>query len=702
MINLQYPNDPIEAQAPLWIFKIMRERPMPPLHRLRNIGIISHIDAGKTTVTERILYYTGVSHRLGEVHDGEAIMDWMPQERERGITITAAATTCVWHQHHITIIDTPGHVDFAIEVERSLRVLDGAVAIFAAVEGVQPQSESVWRQADRYGVPRLAFINKMDRLGADYERVIDEIRDKLAATPLLLQLPWGTEEHFRGVIDLVEMQSLLWHGDDLGMTPEIGKIPAALEAAAQAQREVLIETVAEHDDALLEQYLASEPVAAEQLRTAVRQATLAGAIVPVLLGSSLRNKGIQPLLDAVVAYLPSPADVPPMMGIDPRDGTEVSRTNNVREPLAALAFKVALDQGRRLTYLRLYSGRLQPGAAVLNSRTGTTERAARILRMFANKRERLDQASAGEIVAVAGFKDTTTGDTICDVSQPLQFEAMSIPEPVVTLAVEPMTTADQSKLAFALDKLLGEDPTLHMTFDDERGQTVLSGMGELHLEVLIRRLKDEFNLEVNVGNPQVVYRESIRGEAEVHDQFEREIAGKIQSAEATLAVQPAPQGSGIHFISEVAEGEVPLGIVEAVQQGVRDAASSGVVQGYPLVDVNVILRRVVYRSEDSTPLAFSILGGQLLRRALEAAQPILLEPLMRLEVLVPEAFVGNVIGGLQMRRGIIEGVDTQGQLQMLTALVPLAAMFGYTTELRSSSQGRGTFTMDFARYAPVP
>ncbi len=675
---------------------------MPPLHRLRNIGIISHIDAGKTTVTERILYYTGRSHKLGEVHDGEAVMDWMPQERERGITITAAATTCVWDQHHITIIDTPGHVDFAIEVERSLRVLDGAVAIFAAVEGVQPQSESVWRQADRYGVPRLAFINKMDRLGAEHERVLDEMRDKLAATPLLLQLPWGTEEHFRGVIDLIEMQSLLWRGDDLGMTPEMGEIPAELEAAAQAQREVLVETLAEHDEALLELYVAGEPVAAAQLRTAVRQAAIAGAVVPVLLGSSLRNKGIQPLLDAVVAYLPSPADVPPMVGLDPRDGTEVARANNAKEPLAALAFKVALDQGRRLTYLRLYAGRLEPGAAVFNARTGTTERAARVLRMFANKRERLDQASAGDIVAVAGFKDATTGDTICDTSQPLQFESLTIPEPVVTLAVEPMTTADQSKLAFALEKLLAEDPTLQMAFDDERGQTVLSGMGELHLEVLIRRLKDEFNLEVNVGNPQVVYRESIQGTAEVRDQFEREIASKIQFAEAILAVEPAPNGSGIHFHSEVPEDEVPLDIVEAVQQGVRDAASSGVVQGYPLVDVNVTLRQVTYRSEDSTPLAFSILGGQLLRRALASAQPVLLEPLMRLEVLVPEAFVGNVIGNLQTRRGMIESVDTQGPLQMLTALVPLAAMFGYTTELRSASQGRGTFTMDFARYAPAP
>jgi elongation factor G len=675
---------------------------MPPLHRLRNIGIISHIDAGKTTVTERILYYTGVSHKLGEVHDGEAVMDWMPQERARGITITAAATTCVWQQHHITIIDTPGHVDFAIEVERSLRVLDGAVAIFAAVEGVQPQSESVWRQADRYHVPRLAFINKMDRLGADHARVIDEIRDKLAAIPLVLQLPWGTEEHFRGVIDLVEMRSLLWRGDDSGMTPEIGEIPAELEADAQAQREVLIETLAEYDEALLEQYVSGEPVATEQLRRAVRQGTVTGAVVPVLLGSSLRNKGIQPLLDAVVAYLPSPADVSPMIGIDPRDGSEVPRTNDVKEPLAALAFKVALDQGRRLTYLRLYAGRLEPGAAVLNSRTGTTERAARVLRMFANKRERLSQAGAGEIVAVAGFKETTTGDTICDASQPLQFESIDIPEAVVTLAVEPMTTADQSKLAFALEKLLGEDPTLHMTFDEERGQTVLSGMGELHLEVLIRRLKDEFNLEVNVGNPQVVYRESIQGEAEVHDRFEREIAGNIQFAEATLAVQPAPNGSGIQFTSEVPEAEVPRSIVEAVQQGVQDAASSGVLQGYPLVDVKVTLRHLTYRSEDSTPLAFSILGGQLLRRALEAAKPILLEPLMRLEVLVPEAFVGNVIGTLQTRRGIIEGVDTQGPLQILTALVPLSALFGYTTELRSSSQGRGTFTMDFARYAPVP
>lgn len=675
---------------------------MPPLNRLRNIGIISHIDAGKTTVTERILFYTGRSHKLGEVHDGEAVMDWMPQERERGITITAAATTCLWNDHHITIIDTPGHVDFAIEVERSLRVLDGAVAIFAAVEGVQPQSESVWRQADRYGVPRLAFINKMDRLGADHERVIEEIRDKLAATPLVLQLPLGTEEHFRGVIDLIDMQSLLWQGDDLGMTPEIGAVPAELEAAAQAQRDILVEAVAEYDDALLEQYFSGESVTAEQLRAAVRQATLTGAVVPVLLGSSLRNKGIQPLLDAVVAYLPSPADAPPMMGLDPSDGSEVVRANHAKEPLAALAFKIALDQGRRLTYLRLYGGRLEPGAAVLNTRTGTTERAARVLRMFANKRERLDQASAGDIVAVAGLKDTTTGDTICDAAHPLQFESMVIPEPVVTLAVEPMTMADQSKLAFALEKLLAEDPTLQMTFDEEREQTVLSGMGELHLEVLIRRLKDEFSLEVNVGKPQVVYRESILGEAEVADRFEREIAGKVQFAEAALLVRPAPNGSGIHFKSEISDEAAPSEIVEAVQQGVRDAASSGVVQGYPLVDVDVVLRRVTYRSEDSTPLAFSILGGQLLRRALEAAQPVLLEPLMRLEVLVTEAFVGNVISSLQTRRGIIEGVEAQEPWQMLTAVVPLATMFGYTTELRSSSQGRGTFTMDFARYAPVP
>lgn len=675
---------------------------MPPLQRLRNIGIISHIDAGKTTVTERILYYTGRSHKMGEVHDGEAIMDWMPQERERGITISAAATTCLWQQHQITIIDTPGHVDFAIEVERSLRVLDGAIAIFAAVEGVQPQSESVWHQADRYHVPRLAFVNKMDRLGADYQRVLQEMREKLGAKPLLLQLPLGTEETFRGVIDLIEMQCIVWHEEDLGMAPEVGPLPTEREAAAQAQRDALLETVAECDDELLEQYLAGEPLAPARIRAAVRQATLSGALVPVLLGSGLRNKGIQPLLDAVVWYLPAPTEVPPTVGVDPRDASAVARHNDVKEPLAALAFKVAMDQGRRLTYLRLYSGHLEPGTAVYNTRTCAQERAARLLRMYANKRERLEHASAGEIVAVTGLKETSTGDTLCDAEHPLRFETIPFPEPVLTLAVEPMTMAEQPKLAFALEKLLEEDPTLHMTFDEERGQTVLSGMGELHLEVLIRRLRDEFNVQVNVGKPQVVYRETIQGEAEVSDSFERDIAGKHHFAGACLAVRPAAQGRGITFTSQLSdEAAVSPEVVAAVRQGVLDAASSGIIQGYPVVDVHVELRRVMYRQEDSTPLAFGILGGQLFRQALEMAQPVLLEPMMRLEVLVPEEYVGSVIGGLQSRHGIIEGVASRGRLQVIDTLVPLAAMFGYTTDLRSASQGRGTFTMHFSHYAPV-
>jgi elongation factor G len=673
------------------------------MNRLRNIGIISHIDAGKTTVTERILYYTGVSHKLGEVHDGEAVMDWMPQERERGITITAAATTCVWKSYQITVIDTPGHVDFGIELERSLRVLDGAVAIFAAVEGVQPQSESVWRQADRYAVPRLAFINKMDRLGADHEQVLQDMRDKLEANPVLLQIPVGTEEHFRGVVEVIEMQSIVWKGEDLGMTPEVGPVPAELEEAARVQREVVLDAVAEYDDGLLEQYLAGEDLDPALIREAVRQATLAGDMVPVLLGSGLRNKGIQPLLDAVVWYLPSPVDRPDIAGIDPRDESSSARAHDPTEPFAALAFKVALDQGRRLTYLRVYAGRLQPGTSVYNSRTGSQERVARILRMFANKRERLDGVAAGEIVAVAGLKDTTTGDTLCDAAHPLRFETIPFPEPVINIAVEPMTLADQSKLAFALDKLLEEDPTLHMTFDEERGQTVLSGMGELHLEVLIRRLQDEFNLEVNVGKPQVVYRETILAEAEKSGTFEQALAGKSQFAAATLALRPAANGAGICFSSELTDdAEVPPEIVKAVHQGVRDAASSGVVQGYPVVDVEVTLRRVTYRPEDSTPLAFSILGSQLFRQGLEVARPVLLEPLMRLEVLTPEEFVGGVIGGLQTRRGVIEGVESHGRVQAISTLVPLAAMFGYTTDLRSASQGRGTFTMQFARYAPVP
>lgn len=672
------------------------------LRRLRNIGIISHIDAGKTTVTERFLYYTGLTHKLGEVHDGEAVMDWMPQERERGITITAAATTCLWQQHQINIIDTPGHVDFAIEVERSLRVLDGAVAIFAAVEGVQPQSESVWHQADRYHVPRLAFLNKMDRLGADYQRVLQEMQEKLGASPLLLQLPLGTEDAFRGVIDLITMQSVVWHDADLGMTPEVGPIPPELQAPAQAQREALVEALAEYDDVLLEQYLAGADLAPEQLRAVVRRVTISGARVPVLLGSGLRNKGIQPLLDAVVWYLPSPVDIPAIVGVDPRDESPAERHSDPREPLAALAFKIALDGGRRLTYLRLYSGSLTPSAIVYNPRTRREERVARVLRMHANKRERLERGSAGDIVAVAGLRETITGDTLCAAEQPICFEAITVPEPVMTLAIEPRTMAEQAKLAFALDKLVAEDPTLHITYDEERGQTILSGMGELHLEVLIRRLHDEFRLDVHVGKPQVVYRETVQREAEVTETFERDIAGTIHFALLRLAVAPAARGAGLTFTALLPEAAtLPPEVLDAVRQGVLDAASSGVVQGYPVVDVQVVLRGATYRQESSSPLAFGIAAGQALRRALEAAQPVLLEPVMRLEVLVPEEFLGSVIGGLQSRHGLIEGVEARGRLQAIIALVPLAAMFGYATDLRSASQGRGTFTMHFSHYAPM-
>ena len=681
----------------------MTTPPVPAaLRRRRNIGIISHIDAGKTTVTERILYYTGLTHKLGEVHDGQAVMDWMQQERERGITISAAATTCDWQRHQITIIDTPGHVDFTIEVERSLRVLDGAVAIFAAVEGVQPQSESVWHQANRYRVPRLAFINKMDRLGADHERVLQDIRDTLGASPLLLQLPLGTEEHFQGIIDLIDMQCVTWRADDAGMTPETGAIPPEFEAAAQAQRTALLETVAEHDDVLLERYLAGDPLDAEAIRSAVRKSTLSGALVPVLLGSGLHNKGIQPLLDAIVWYLPSPVDVPSIAGVEPAAETAVERHNDPNEPLAALAFKVALDQGRRLTYLRLYAGRLETGTQIYNPRTGANERVARLLRMHANKRQRLDRAQAGDIVAATGLKDATTGDTLCDPAHPVRFEAIACPQPVINLAVEPMTNAEQDKLQFALDKLAAEDPTLQVQFDEERGHTILSGMGELHLEVLVRRLADEFQLNVNVGKPQVVYRETIQGEAEGSETFDREIAGKRQFAEVTLAVAPAASGAGLECGDTLPEGaDAPAEVMDAVRQGVRDAASSGVVQGYPVVDVRVEARRLVCR-DDSTPLAFQVAAGQAFHRALEAARPVLLEPVMSLEILVPEAFVGSVISGLQSRRGVVEGIENQGLQHVLKALVPLAETFGYTTDLRSASQGRGTFSMQFAHYAPAP
>lgn len=672
------------------------------LRRLRNIGIISHIDAGKTTVTERILYYTGQTHKLGEVHDGEAVMDWMPQERERGITITAAATTCVWNQHQINIIDTPGHVDFTIEVERSLRILDGAITIFSAVEGVQPQSESVWYQADRYHVPRLAFINKMDRIGADYRRVLREIQDKLGAAPVLLQLPIGEEENFRGVVDLIEMQGVLWHTTDLGMVPDVGAIPEEMYEAAQQQREALLDAVAEHDDELLEEYLAGANLAPERIRAAVRQATLTRSCVPVLLGSGLRNKGIQPLLDAVVWYLPAPVDIPPVVGIDPRHNTPTERHSDPRESFAALAFKVVMDQGRRLTYLRIYAGTLEPGTVLYNPRTGTPERVARLVRMYANKRERLDRGSAGDIVAATGLKDTTTGDTLCDATQPIRFEAIAYPEPVITTAVEPMTMAEQGKLQFALEKFAEEDPTLQVQFDEERGQTMLSGMGELHLEVLIRRLADEFNVQVRAGKPQVVYRETIQRAATVTETFAREIAGKMQSAALELTISPAANGSGVSFTNALPlTTTVPQDVIEAVRQGVMDAVSSGVVQGYPVVDIHIELRQVTYRPEDSTPLAFHIAAGQALRRALEAAQPVLLEPVMHLDVLVPDEFVGSVIGGLQSRHGIIEKIEPQGRVQAIAALAPLVATFGYTTDLRSASQGRGTFTMHFAHYAPV-
>ena len=681
----------------------MTTHPVPASLRLRrNIGIISHIDAGKTTVTERILYYTGLTHKLGEVHDGQAVMDWMQQERERGITISAAATTCDWQRHQITIIDTPGHVDFTIEVERSLRVLDGAVAIFAAVEGVQPQSESVWHQADRYRVPRLAFVNKMDRLGADHERVLQEMRDTLGATPLLLQLPLGTEEHFQGIIDLIDMRCVTWRAEDAGKTPETGDVPSSFEEAAQARRTELLETLAEHDDMLLERYLAGDPLDGETIRGAVRRTTLSGALVPVLLGSGLHNKGIQPLLDAIVSYLPSPADIPSIRGIGPADETDLERHNDPNEPLAALAFKVALDQGRRLTYLRLYAGCLETGTQIYNPRTGETERVARLMRMHANKRQRLERAQAGDIVAASGLKEAATGDTLCDPSHPIRFEAIACPEPVINLAVEPMTNAEQDKLQFALDKLAAEDPTLRVQFDEERGHTILSGMGELHLEVLIRRLADEFQLKVGVGKPQVVYRETIEGEAVCSETFDREIAGRRQVAEVTLAVSPASPGAGFEIAGVTPEDSgAPADVTDAVRRGVLDAASSGVLQGYPVVDVRVDIRPLTCR-DDSTPLAFQIAAGQAFHRALEAAQPVLLEPVMSLEILVPEAFVGGVISGLQSRRGVVEGIDNQGLQHVLKALVPLAETFGYTTDLRSASQGRGSFSMQFSHYAAAP
>jgi elongation factor G len=674
------------------------------LDRVRNIGIMAHIDAGKTTTTERILYYTGRTHKMGEVHEGAATMDWMAQEQERGITITSAATTATWRDHRINIIDTPGHVDFTAEVERSLRVLDGAVAVFDSVAGVQPQSETVWRQADKYRVPRIAFINKMDRTGADFFKSVQSMIDRLGANPVPIQLPIGQEEKHVGVVDLVEMKAIVYK-DDLGEDFDVTDIPAELAEQAHAYHHQLIDAVAEHDDELTETYLTDESlVTPEMIRRALRAATIADALTPVILGSAFKNKGVQPLLDAVIDYLPSPLDVPPMIGLDPKSGAEITREPSIEQPFSALAFKVMSDPFvGKLTYFRVYSGKIKAGDRVLNTTTGKTERIGRILQMHANHREERDEIGAGDIAAGVGLKSTTTGDTLAIESSPIILESMTFPEPVISVAVEPKSKADQDKLGNGLARLSDEDPTFRVTSDEETGQTLIAGMGELHLEIIIDRLKREFNVDANVGRPQVAYRETISKPAEkIQGKFVRQTGGSGQYGDAVINLLPQEPGKGYEFVDKIVGGKIPKEYIKPIDEGIREAMGAGVLAGYPVVDVKVELIDGSYHDVDSSERAFKIAGSIAFKEAMKRAKPKLLEPVMAVEVTTPEDYLGDVMGNLNSRRGRIEDMSPVGNAQVIKAMVPLSEMFGYATDLRSMSQGRADFTMQFDRYEEVP
>ncbi|MGE5272700.1 MAG: elongation factor G [Verrucomicrobiota bacterium] len=674
------------------------------LERVRNIGIMAHIDAGKTTTTERILYYTGRTHKMGEVHEGAATMDWMAQEQERGITITSAATTAFWRDFRINIIDTPGHVDFTVEVERSLRVLDGAIAVFDSVAGVEPQSETVWRQADRYMVPRIAFVNKMDRVGADFFGSVQSMVDRLGANPVPVQLPVGQEEHFRGVVDLVEMKAIVWT-DDLGTNMEVQEIPAELAEQAHEYHHQLIDAVADHDDELTETYLDDEErVTPDMLRRALRKATLDISVTPVLCGTAFKNKGVQPLLDAVIDYLPSPIDVPPIHGIDPRTDNELSRRPDLDEPFASLAFKVMSDPFvGKLTYIRVYSGRMKQGDRVMNTTTGKTERVGRILQMHANHREERDQIGAGEIAAVVGLKATTTGDTLAVDTAPIRLESMTFPDPVIAVAIEPRTKSDQDKLGNALQRLSEEDPTFQVRTDEETGQTLISGMGELHLEIIVDRLTREFNVDANVGRPQVAYRETV-GQAVkgVEGKFVRQTGGRGQYGHAVIDLAPAGPGDGYEFVDKVVGGKIPREYIPSVDLGIQEAMESGILAGFPVVDVRVTLVEGSYHDVDSSEMAFKVAGSMAFKNAMQRAKPKLLEPVMAVEVVTPDDYLGDVMGDLNSRRGRVEGLEPRGNAQAIRAKVPLATMFGYATDLRSTTQGRATFTMQFDRYEEVP
>jgi len=677
------------------------------LSKVRNIGIMAHIDAGKTTTTERILFYTGINYKIGEVHEGAATMDWMEQEQERGITITSAATTCHWKDHQINIIDTPGHVDFTIEVERSLRVLDGAVAVFDGVAGVEPQSQTVWRQADRYRVPRICFVNKLDRTGASFEHCVETIKERLNAIPAVVQLPIGSEANFIGVIDLIKMRALTWRGETkIGEDYTVEEIPAELVDQAQAARHALIELVADHDDHMMEAYLTDEDsITPELLQDSIRRAVLASKITAVLCGSAFKNKGVQPLLDAVIAYLPSPLDVPAIIGFKPGDeSVKIERHPTDSDPFAALAYKIAADPHLgRLTYIRLYSGKLEAGSTVLNATKGRRERIGKIYQMHANKRQEIASVGAGQIVAVMGLKDTTTGETLCDMAHPVQLESMDFPAPVIEQAIEPKTKSDQEKLGMAIQRLAEEDPTFRVHTDDETGQTIIAGMGELHLEILIDRMKREFRVGANIGKPQVAYRETLRRPVQkVEYTHKKQTGGSGQYGKVIINVEPLPAGSGYEFVNQITGGRIPREYIPAVDEGVQDAMQFGVLAGYPVEDVKVTLVDGAYHDVDSSELAFRVAGSMVFKEAARRAKPVLLEPIMAVEVVTPEDYMGDVIGNINSRRGQIEGMEPRGNAQVIKARVPLAEMFGYATDVRTMSQGRATYTMQFLHYAEVP
>ncbi len=674
-----------------------------PIDKIRNIGIVAHIDAGKTTTTERILYYTGLTYKIGEVHEGTATMDWMEQERERGITITSATTTCFWKNHRINVIDTPGHVDFTIEVERSLKVLDGAVVVFDSVGGVEPQSETVWRQADRYRVPRIAFVNKMDRVGADFFKVVDQIKNRLKANPVYVHIPWLDKDEFRGIVDLITMKMAVWDNDSLGAKYDFVDIPEELEQAAREGKERLIEAIADHDEEIMEKYISGEEVGDEEIKAVLRKLTVQIKIIPVFCGAAFKNKGVQLLLDAIIDFLPSPLDLPPVEGINPGTNEAEVRYPKETEPFSALAFKIMTDPFvGQLTYLRVYSGKLATGDIVINSVKGSREKIGRLLRMHANKREEIKEISSGGIAAAVGLKNTVTGDTLCDEAKPIILESLQFSEPVISIAIEPKTKADQEKLGISLNKLAMEDPSFRVKYDEETGQTIISGMGELHLEIIVDRLKREFKVDANVGRPQVAYKETITMSSLAEGKFIRQTGGRGQYGHVKIKVDPLQRDSGFEFVDSIKGGVIPREFIPAIEKGVKEAMETGIIAGYPVIDVSVELIDGSYHEVDSSEIAFKIAASMAFKDAMSKAKPVLLEPNMRVEVVVPEEFMGVILGDLSSRRGKIIGTEMRGGLQAIRAEVPLAEMFGYATRMRSMTEGRGSFTMEFSHYVNVP